>query len=64
MSYNERAIFQAEVAKVEQWWKVYLSPISIDARLTPLLHTGPTLRSCNTPLHCCSGRLEAGNPAH
>lgn len=61
---QERAAFQAEVAAVEQWWKVCDLFVFRDPYSPIHLSLGCTIRSCKKTLYCCSGRLKKGELAH
>jgi hypothetical protein len=59
-SINERAVFQSEVAEVEQWWKVCSRfPLHHLSQLTRLIE--PPLRSCKTSLHRGTSCVQTGD---
>lgn len=66
MNYNERTIFQAEVAKVVEWWKVRLPSLSFFDLVGCIAHVvivavmcaEPPLCASQPSLHRCSSRSE------
>ena len=62
---NERAVFKAEVAQVERWWKVQLAPsLSQPVESSHIFLPESTVRSSQTTVHCGAGRLEARIDPH
>ena len=64
MSYSERAVFNAEVAAVQQWWKASASIRPGVPPPDPVSPPGSPLRKGEASLHRAGRRLQARHPPY